>query len=53
MELKPLTDYIQPDGLGLMIALLLYRERKAEAEARGETLSGIRKEDAHLYDIPF
>lgn len=53
MELKPLTDYIQPESIGWMNALAAYRERKAEAEARGETLPGIRKEDAHLYDIPF
>ena len=53
MEYPPLTDYVQPDGLALMYALLNLRDRLAEAELTGIPIARIRKEDAAKYGIPF
>jgi len=36
-----------------MIALLLYRERVAEAERAGKPIEGIKAADAKRHGIPF
>lgn len=59
MEYPPLTDYVQPDGLSLMYALMDYRERVAELR-RAWFLDNLyaeygrmTREEALLWKIPF
>jgi hypothetical protein len=41
------------EGQDCMIALLLYRDRVAEAERTGKPIAGIKAADAKRHGIPF
>lgn len=51
--LKPRDPVTVREGQDCMIALLLYRDRVAEAARTGKPIAGIKAADRYLYDIPF
>ena len=59
MNYPPLTDYAQPDGLGLMNAIAAHRERVAELRRARfldnltEYCGRMTREEAELWKIPF
>jgi hypothetical protein len=59
VELKPLTDYQQPESIGWMNALAAYRDRVAELRRARfldnltEYCGRMTREEAQLWKIPF